>query len=685
MNKKLIAISIAALTTLNANADAILGSKLQSMLPEMEQPAKVIVTTHDFSQVKNVLGELSVPYLSMTTLPMAGATLSKEQIVLLSQDDRVKSIYYDAPLEYYNFTSGQITGGHYIHDVEGITGKNTVIAVLDSGVDGTHPDLQLGEKLLQNTKVAGDLDFTGGKNLFLEGVPNTDTSSGHGTHVAGTVAGSGEASRNDSRREFAHAGVAPDAKMVGIGAGEGLSILFSVGAFDYALANAERYGIDVITNSWGGGDGSNFDPNNPINQASYTAYKRGITVTFAASNSGPADNTLNQYAIAPWVINVAAGTADKGLADFSSRGVAGDWIKTPDITAPGSGIISARAINTPLGAAGPVIDVNNPGYYQNYVRMSGTSMATPFVAGVIGLMLEANPDLSPDQLESILKDTAETMPGFEPHQVGAGYIDVKAAVELAKVTVGNRAEFEAGDTDWSSQGVWLNSDETNPNINYTNRWKNASNSLASDGVLKKTKRKGAEASFDFIGDSVKINYLATTQNGHAEVIVNGRSHGYIDFFAPEATMKAFAVRDLDDTSIHSLTIKHINGVINFDGVEMDGEIVEPGSRIVNSERTLKGNIGPSVENVQVKDHKILVNEESVLVNAVLSWQGVADLDFELLNDAGEVVASSATLENPEEITYRPSEAGFYTLRIKGYASVLTNYNVEVTTSDRVIN
>ena len=684
MKKTLLALTISALT-FNANADAIIGNKLQSMLPGLTDTAKVIVTTHKHDEIQHVLGGLNVPYLSMQTLPMAGATLTKDQIVELSSDDRVKSIYFDAPLEYYNFTSGQITGGHYVHDIEGVTGKGTTIAVLDSGVDATDPDLQLGEKVVQNTKVAGDLDFAGGKNLFLEGLPYTDTSSGHGTHVAGTVAGSGEASRDDARREFYHAGIAPDAQMVGISAGEAVSILYSVAGFDYALANIERYGIDVITNSWGGGDGANFDPNNPINQASYEAYKRGVVVTFAASNSGPDDDTLNQYALAPWVINVAAGTSNKGLADFSSRGVAGDWIKTPDITAPGSGIVSTRAVNTPLGAAGPVVDLNNPDYYLSYVSMSGTSMATPFVAGVVGLMLEVNPDLSPDQIENILKSTAEEMPDYNPHEVGAGYIDVKAAVEVARNTQGERSAFVAGDTDWSSQGVWLSSDETNPNINYVTRWKEASETLATGGTLKKTKRKNAELSFSFVGDSIKINYLASPKNGHAEVFLNGTSKGFIDYYSPSKVNKSLSFRDLDPTAIHSVTLKHSNGVINFDGVHLDGEIVEPNSRIVNSERQLKGTIGPSAENIEVKDHIIKVNDETILVNAVLSWQGIADLDFEMLNEAGEVVANSATLDNPEEISYRPDSAGFYTLRIKGYISALTSYNVDVTTSDRVSN
>lgn len=681
MNKKLLAITISAITAFNANADAILGSKLQNMMPTLTGQTKVVVSTFDRAEMDHVMATLNVPYLSLTTLPMAGASLSKAQIQQLSADERVKSIYYDAALEYYNYTSGEITEGHYVHDIEGVTGAGTTIAVLDSGVDATHPDLKLGEKTIQNVKIAGDLDLAGGVNLFLEGQLNTDTSSGHGTHVGGTVAGTGEASRNDERRAFYHDGIAPGAKLVGLGAGEAISILYSLAGFDYAIANSDRYSIDVITNSWGGGDGNSFDPNNPINQASYTAYKKGIVVTFAASNSGPDDNTLNQYAIAPWVINVAAGTPSKGLADFSSRGVVGDWIKTPDITAPGSGIVSTRAINTPLPALGPIIDPDHPDYHVYYASMSGTSMATPFVAGVVGLLLEVNPNLSPDQVENVLKQSADEMPGYEVHQVGAGYINVKNAVELARNTVGELDDFLSGDTDWSSQGVWLASSENSEQINYLSRWKSVNSELSSDNSYKKSKSKKSEITFSFIGDSIKLNYVTSTKNGHAEVFVDGQSKGMIDYYSPAKAVNTFSVRDLDPNQVHSVTLKHVAGTITFDGVELDGQLVEPNSKIKNIATQISGTMGPSAENLQVNDHSFGVHENTVLVNAVLAWSGVADLDFELVDPNGDVVANSASLENPEEISFRPTVGGIYLLRVNGYISASTDYTIDLTLSN----
>jgi subtilisin family serine protease len=427
-------------------ADAIVDPQLAQRLAAGPGPHEVIVDFRHSDDISR-LSALGVRFVRMPRLAMAGALLTSAQVNVVRQWPQVESLYFNARLRYSNFTSGEITGGHAVHDELGIKGDGVTITVLDSGIDATHPDVAFGSKVIQNVKLVGDLGLLG-VSTFLENVPNTDTTSGHGTHVAGTAGGTGAQSGGDERRPFYYAGIAPEADLIGLGAGEAIAILHALLGFEWAIANQQRYSIDIITNSWGGGDGADFDPNNPINQASYEAYSRGIIVTFAASNSGPDENTLNQYAIAPWVINVAAGTSTRGLADFSSRGVAGDPIKQPDITAPGNLITSTRAAGTPIGALGPVIDPAHPTYTVYYHTISGTSMATPFAAGTAALLLEANAELSPDQVEQILKDTADAMPGFAPHQVGAGYIDVREAVERARATAGNRAAFLAGERAW---------------------------------------------------------------------------------------------------------------------------------------------------------------------------------------------------------------------------------------------
>ncbi len=681
MNRLILTTIIGAtLSAQTASAEAVIGPKLTQQLLDGLSTSKVVVTTHDRQALDAVLQSLNIPYQALQSLPMAGATLTQAQIEQLQQDSRVSSIYLDSALEYYNYTSGEITGGHFVHDVDNVTGRGITIAVLDSGVDATHPDLPMGSKLVQNVKIAGDLDLAGGVNLFLEGVANSDTSSGHGTHVAGTVAGSGAASSDDSRRAYYHDGIAPDAQMVGIGAGDGISIFYALAGFDYAIANQQRYSIDVITNSWGGGDGNNFDPNHPINQASYQAYRQGIVVSFAASNSGPDNDTLNQYAIAPWVINVAAGTSDKQLANFSSRGVAGDDIKAPDITAPGSRIISTRAANTALPVLGPVVDEENPEYHLYYAGMSGTSMATPFIAGVAGLLLEVNPDLSPDQIEDIIKSTAEPMPDYAFHEVGHGYVDVKSAIALARNVTGQRTSFLQGLTQWLPQGQWFETSEADSNIDYISRWRMKHNSVSTDGQYMESRRKKAALTFDFIGDSIQLLYLTKPKGGHAEVLIDGESVGIIDYFGQQVETKSFVVRDLDAKSVHTLELRKINGRINLDGVKLSGSLVDNGTEILTDTTSFSGTIGVSAENLEVQDHLIAVNDAVIQVDADLSWQTTADLDFEVLDPNGDVVASSATLDNPESVSITPNMTGDYTLRVKGYASVNTPYTIDVETT-----
>lgn len=433
-----------------ASAAALIDPVLAQRVASGTGPHQVIITFKEPNAV-TALASLGVPVIRLQRLPMAGAVLTTAQVQLVRQWPSVESIYFNARLRYSNYTSGEITGGHYVHDVLAVKGAGTTIAVLDSGIDANHPDLAFGAKTVQNVKLLGDLGLIG-LSTAVENVPNTDTTSGHGTHVAGTAGGSGAASASDARRPFYFAGIAPEASLIGLGAGEGLFILEALAGFDWALANQQRYSIDMITNSWGTGDGTEFDPNDPINRASYEAYRHGIVVTFAASNSGPDENTISQYALAPWVISVAAGTATKDLADFSSRGVAGDPLKHPDVTAPGDAITSTRAVGTVVGALGPVVDPNHPEYTLRYHTISGTSMATPFVAGVAALLLSVNPQLSPDQVEEIIMQTADPMPGYAFHQVGAGYIDVREAVEVATTTPGERSAFLAGQTKWPAPG-----------------------------------------------------------------------------------------------------------------------------------------------------------------------------------------------------------------------------------------
>ncbi|WNB91786.1 S8 family serine peptidase [Bacillus sp. NEB1478] len=381
-------------------------------------------STSDVAALKN----LGLETKTFSKLPMVAVKGTKLELTsLLTSNLNAVSIYYNKDLHYLMNESRKLIGAERVWNELGYTGKGTTVAVIDSGIDGTHPDLPFGEeKVVQNVKFLVGQDIFSEDATYLENVVNTDTSSGHGTHVAGTIAGLG------SQSAGLYTGIAPDAKLVGLGTGEGINILWALEAFDYVLKNQDKYGINVISNSWG--STGEYSPNDPINVASKQAHDAGMVVSFAAGNEGPDDNTLNPYSAAPWVISVAAGTKDKQLADFSSRGVEGDALLHPDITAPGVDIVSTKSkTGVVINTLGTVKDKDYiaPEYLPYYTTASGTSMATPHISGVAALLYEANPNLTPDQVLQLLESTADPMPGYKLHEVGAGYVNAYEAVKAA--------------------------------------------------------------------------------------------------------------------------------------------------------------------------------------------------------------------------------------------------------------
>lgn len=398
-----------------------------------------------------ITGGQTFPTLGMVAMPLTAG-----QIRLLQNNPSVKSIWSNDKLFYYMNQARNLTGVEKLRVDSALTLKNGglpvsgkgdfAVMVIDSGVDATHTDLQFGSKVIQNVQTvvaAGTLEgFT--SNVAIENVPNTDQTVGHGTHCAGIIGGLGV------RSGGTYAGVAPGAKIIGAGLGAGLFVINGLAAWEWGLANQYRYNIRVISNSYGGA--GDFDPSDPIMMASKMAYDRNITVVFAGGNDGAAKGTLSSYAKAPWVIGVAAGTKEGTLADFSSRGLPraqrlGDNNPlndndAPTITAPGTGrafevnagkftsaIVSTRSTLN-ITANGLTDDAELPvAMIPFYTQISGTSMATPFVAGTVALMLDADPTLNPDEIKQIIVDTASRMPGYEDYEVGAGYLNAYAAVD----------------------------------------------------------------------------------------------------------------------------------------------------------------------------------------------------------------------------------------------------------------
>lgn len=412
---------------LNVEIDPLLTAELNVSPLTADHTAILTYASQPSDTDVQKLKDLGLKTVTFKHLPVVAVQGTKEAIQQTFSLNGLLSVYSNKQLTYLLKDSAPLIGADKVWNDLGYTGKGVTVAVIDSGIDGTHPDLAYGSKVIQNVKfLVGNLIFDG-QPLYLENVPNTDTSSGHGTHVSGIIAGTGAASQGTYK------GMAPDAKLVGLGTGESIFVLWALEAFDYIIDHKDQYNTKVISNSWG--TTGKFSDKDPINVASKAAHDAGMTVVFAAGNDGPNANTLNPYSVAPWVIGVAAGTKDKQLADFSSRGIDGDPLYHPTITAPGVDIVSTRATTgTTMNGLDATKDATyiRPQYLPFYTTASGTSMATPHISGVAALLLEANPQLQPDDIKNILVQTADPMPAHKQFEVGAGYVNAYQAVLAAK-------------------------------------------------------------------------------------------------------------------------------------------------------------------------------------------------------------------------------------------------------------
>ncbi|MDI6893702.1 MAG: S8 family serine peptidase [Bacillota bacterium] len=308
------------------------------------------------------------------------ATLTRGQIEALARSPLVARIDRDREVHALLDKATYWTGVRQAWADFGVTGdrdgnpdsysnNDVVIAVLDTGIDATHVDLDGG-------KVIGWYDV-------INGLTSPYDDHGHGTHVASIAAGTGEGNS-------AYRGVAPGAALVGIkvldanGSGTTSGIITGI---DWMIANKSTYGIRVGNMSLGSSGSS--DGTDSLSLAVNNAVSNGIVMAVAAGNSGPATYTIGSPAAAADAITVGAlyDPGEKGwvLAEFSSRGPTADGRTKPDICTPGRYITAAQA---------------NSG--NGYVTYSGTSMATPFLAGVVALMLDANYGLTDAQVKDIL-------------------------------------------------------------------------------------------------------------------------------------------------------------------------------------------------------------------------------------------------------------------------------------------
>lgn len=289
-----------------------------------------------------------------------------------------------------------------VENTLGITGQDVTVAVLDTGIDLTHAAL---------APAAGNqFDFTG------EGVGDFH---GHGTHCGGIVA-----SNDKVRRGVAPGCTLHDYKLMDANGSANATTCIT------AIQQAMSDGVDVLSNSWGfthaNGAWTCADGTCVLCTAANAAIDgRSIFVAAAGNDDNDSCSTYDTHVCCPGhatqPITVAASDDSDAMADFSSLGPTADGRPKPDITAPGVKIVSARSsTGSDMGGQAPVVD-------GVWCEVSGTSQATPHVAGVCALMLERNRELTPQQVKDVIMNTAVNI-GASADEMGAGRVDALAAV-----------------------------------------------------------------------------------------------------------------------------------------------------------------------------------------------------------------------------------------------------------------
>ena len=394
-------------------------------------------------------------------LPIVGgvaATVPNASLSAIAASSLVAHLSMDRVAAGAMERTGPTVGATAVRQQLGYDGSGVGVAIIDSGITAWHDDLT---GVAGGQRVARFVDFVGGRLT-----PYDDY--GHGTHVAGIVAGNGFDSSG------ARSGIAPGATLTVLkvldqsGAGR---ISDVIAALDYVVAHRGELNIKVVNLSVATGVYESYYVD-PLTLAAHAAVNAGIVVVAAAGNNGRSPQGTTRYGgitapgNAPWVLTVGASShmgtidrADDTMAAFSSRGpTAVDRAAKPDLVAPGVGI---ESLSDPLSALystmGPyLLPGTVPTAYLPYLSLSGTSMATPVVAGTVALMLQANPALTPNAVKAALQFTAEAKPAYDVLTQGAGFLNAQGAVELAHFLAAPSTTAYPADTIWSHQLLWGN-------------------------------------------------------------------------------------------------------------------------------------------------------------------------------------------------------------------------------------
>jgi serine protease AprX len=350
-----------------------------------------------------------------------GARISGDGARALAGEDGVVAITLDRAVTFESVsydesgTASAFVGSSRAHAAwrDGHLGAGIGVAVLDTGISDM-PDLQ--GRIVHGPDLSGE-----GRTI--------DTY-GHGTVMAGIIAGSGDDSVG--RSGGAYTGIAPGAHVVSVkvaGANGAADVSTLLQGMHWVAAYQDQFDIRVLNLSWG--TASTQDPAvDPLNHAVQRLWGQGIVVVVAAGNSGPHAGTVTKPGDDPLVITVGAfddgGTAklnDDSRVNWSSVGPTAQGLAKPDLVASGRRVVSTRSHGSTVVAENPRALIE-----PSYIRGSGSSQAAAVTSGAVALLLDARPELTPDQVKSLLTRTADPINGVTRHQQGAGRLDLGEAL-----------------------------------------------------------------------------------------------------------------------------------------------------------------------------------------------------------------------------------------------------------------
>jgi serine protease AprX len=480
-----VVVTCATPAAAGSRADATrLDAVLRQRARQVAGTSRVIVQFRSATDVRAITGQGGRAGKKLSLLKAHVAEVSNARLAALASDPRVARVFVDRPAFATLERTSAAIGATLAREDLGLTGAGVGVAVIDSGVSSWHDDLYMEKaagipygnyvpRVVHFRDFANPWQGDGGTVYYGEYAYDDY---GHGTHVAGIIAGNGYDSKGG------RTGVAPQANVIGLKVLDGMGAGYVsdvIAALDYAVSVKDQFNIRIINLSVGAGVYESYNTD-PLAQAAKRAVDAGIVVIAASGNLGRNANGQSQFGgitspgNAPWVLTVGASShrgttsrADDVIAPFSSRGPSWiDFSAKPDLVAPGVGIESLSEPYTTLAykyADYLLSGTDATLWYHPYMSLSGTSMAAPVVAGTVALMLEANPSLTPNAVKAILQYTAQVRAGENFLAQGSGLLNARGAVRMARffanpqAGLGEMADRIGGDpVAWSRSLIWGN-------------------------------------------------------------------------------------------------------------------------------------------------------------------------------------------------------------------------------------